>query len=134
MQVEGLFLNKDFIYLLFRQRGKGGRKRGRETSMRVCLSCTPYWGPGLQPRHVPPLGIKPVTLWFSGPCSTHWAVPAGFFLNFLLLGYSDGLLVLRVPHGESTFVLHREKFASLLLGQTTLNVLQNHQSCCYSWC
>ena len=23
-----------------------------------CLLSTPYWGPGLQPRHVPQLGIK----------------------------------------------------------------------------
>ena len=32
-----------------------------------CLLCTPYWGPGLQPRHVPWLGIEPATLWFSRP-------------------------------------------------------------------
>ena len=32
---------------------KGGRKRGRETSMWGGLSCTPYWEPGSQPRHVP---------------------------------------------------------------------------------
>ena len=24
-----------------------------------CLLCAPYWGPGLQPKHVPSLGIKP---------------------------------------------------------------------------
>ena len=40
-----------------------------------CLLHTPYWGPGLQPRHVPWLGIKPVTLWFTGWCSIHWATP-----------------------------------------------------------
>ena len=39
-------LKKDFIYF----RGEG---RERETSMCGCLLCTPYWGPGLQPRHVP---------------------------------------------------------------------------------
>ena len=32
-------------------------------SMCGCLSCTPQWGLGLQPRHVPWLGIKPATLW-----------------------------------------------------------------------
>ena len=42
---------KDFIYLFLE--GKGGRKRGRETSMCGYLWCTPYWAPGLQPRHVP---------------------------------------------------------------------------------
>ena len=30
-----------------------GRERGRETFMCGCLSHAPYWGPGLQPRHVP---------------------------------------------------------------------------------
>ena len=32
-------------------------------------------GPGLQPRHVPWLGIKLVTFWFAGWCPTHWATP-----------------------------------------------------------
>ena len=63
---------KYFIYLYFRE-GKAGRKRGRETSMCDCLLHAPCWGPGLQPRHVPWLGIEPVTLWFTGPCSVHWA-------------------------------------------------------------
>ena len=64
-----------FIYL-FLERGKGGRKRGRETSMCGCLLCAPHWGPSLQPRHVPWLGIKPATLSFTGQCSIHWAIPA----------------------------------------------------------
>ena len=38
-----------------------------------CLLHAPYLGPGLQPRHVPWLGIEPATLWFAGQCSTHWA-------------------------------------------------------------
>ena len=54
----------------------GWIKRGRETSMCDCLSCAPYWGPGPQPRHVPWLGIEPVTLGFSGWCSVHWATRA----------------------------------------------------------
>ena len=66
---------KDFIYLSLEE-GKGGRKRGRETSVCGCFSHTPYWGPGLQPRHVPWLGIQPVTLWFTGSHSTHWVTPA----------------------------------------------------------
>ena len=67
------FLNILFIY--FRE-GKGGRKRGRETSMCGCLSCVPRWGPGLQPRHVPWLGIELVPLWFAGQSSIHWATAA----------------------------------------------------------
>ena len=34
------------------------------------------WLPFLQPRHVPWLGLEPVTLWFGGQCSIHWATPA----------------------------------------------------------
>ena len=63
---------KKYLFI-FRERE---RERARETSMCGCLSCTPNLGPGLQPRHVPLLGIKPVTLWFAGQCSTHWATPA----------------------------------------------------------
>ena len=32
-----------------------------------CLSHPHPWGPGLQPRQVPLLEIKPATLWFAGP-------------------------------------------------------------------
>ena len=42
-----------FYLFIFREPGKGGRKRGRETSMCACLSHAPYWGPGPHPRHVP---------------------------------------------------------------------------------
>ena len=62
-------------FYLFLEEGKEGRKRGRETSMCCCLLCAPYWGPGLQPRHVPWLGIKPVTLRFTGQHPIHWATP-----------------------------------------------------------
>ena len=64
------FFFKDFIYL-FLERGEGVRKRGRETSVCVCLLRAPDWGPGQQPRHVPCLGIEPPTLWFRGQLSTH---------------------------------------------------------------
>ena len=58
------------ILCIFRERGREG-ERGRGTSMYSCLLHTPYWGPGLQPRHVPRQGIEPVTLWFAGPRSIH---------------------------------------------------------------
>ena len=69
------FFFKDFIYL-FLERGEGKKKERRETSVCGCLSSTPYWGPSLQPRHVPWLGIEPTTLWFAGQHSIHWATPA----------------------------------------------------------
>ena len=43
-----VYFFKDFIYL-FLERGDGKEKG---PSMCGCLSHTPYWGPGLQPRHV----------------------------------------------------------------------------------
>ena len=51
-----LFLKR--FYLLIFTEGKWRRKRGRETSMCGCLSHTHNQGPGLQPRHVPWLGIE----------------------------------------------------------------------------
>ena len=63
------FFKKDYLFIF--KEGKGGRKRGRETSMCGCLAHALYWGPGLQPRHVPQPGIEPATLWFTGPHSIH---------------------------------------------------------------
>ena len=36
----------------------------------------PHWGPCLQPRHVPGLGVELTTLWFAGLLSVHWVTPA----------------------------------------------------------
>ena len=79
------FFCKDFIYL-FLERGEG-REGGREKSICGCLSSAPYWGPGPQPRHAFWLGIEPVTFWFTGRCSTHWATPAraSFFIYYFFL-------------------------------------------------
>ena len=68
------FLKILFIY--FYTEGMGRSKRGRETSMCGCLSHTHYWGPGPQPRPVPWLGDKPVTVWFTDQHSIHWHTPA----------------------------------------------------------
>ena len=35
------------------------------------LWAPPHWGPGLQLRHVPGLGIELETLWFAGRCTIH---------------------------------------------------------------
>ena len=76
LKITLLFYFVKILFIYFYREGKGRRKRGRETSMCGCLSCAPYWGPGTQPRHVPWLGIEPVTLWFAGWHSVHWATPA----------------------------------------------------------
>ena len=64
------------LFIYFKRGGKGRRKRGRETLMCGCLSHALNWGPGPQPRHVPWLGIKLMTLWSLGWHSIHWATPA----------------------------------------------------------
>ena len=76
-----------FIYA-FLERGEG-KEKGRETSMCGCLSCTSYWGPGLQLRHVLWLGTEPATLWFRGQHSIHWATPARAL--FLFISHHQGL-------------------------------------------
>ena len=76
--LKNIFL-KDFIYFLWEREKEGAR--GRETSMCDCLLCAPYWGPGLQPRHVSWLGIKLVTLWFTGWMLNPLSHTSQFFKN-----------------------------------------------------
>ena len=61
---------KDFVYFIFTE-GKGGRKRGRDTS----ISCLLYEGPNPQPRHVSWPRMEPVTFCFVGWCPTTWVTP-----------------------------------------------------------
>ena len=74
---------KHFIYLFL----EGERERNISVG---CLLHAPYWGSGPQPSYVPWLGIEPVTLWFIGQHSIHWATPVRAFFCFVLF-------FLRVP-------------------------------------
>ena len=48
------------LYLfIFRQKGREGEREGEKHLCVVASHTPPYWGPGLQPRHVPWLGIEP---------------------------------------------------------------------------
>ena len=69
---------KDFIYL-FLGRGEGKEKE-KERNITVWLPLSLLLGPGLQPRHVPWLGIEPVTLWFSGCIQSTEPHQPGLFL------------------------------------------------------
>ena len=89
-----LFIFKDFVYFIL-ERG-GERKRGRETSMCDCLSHAPYGGLDLQPKHVPWLGIEPVTPWFAGWRSIHSATPARTSLPLDEVSVWGGKCTLRI--------------------------------------
>ena len=69
-----------------------GKEQGRGTSMCGCLLRTPYWGPGLQLRHVPWLGIEPVTLWFAACAQStelHQPVLFIYFKDFIYLLFRE---------------------------------------------
>ena len=87
-----------FIYL-FLERGEE-REKERNRNISVWLPLTrPLLGTCLQPRHVPSLGIEPVTFQFIGRHSVHWATPARdqqwIFLRYFLVDLQDKL----VQHG-----------------------------------
>ena len=96
---KALNLLKRFYLFIFRE-GKGGRKRGRETSMWeitsiTCLSHnahphTPNPGCDLQLRHVSWLGIELQTFRFGAWCSIHWDTLARaiIFKNNLVITYN----------------------------------------------
>ena len=94
-----LFFFKWVYLFIFRERGREGE---RETSVCGCLSCTSYWGPGPQPRHVSWLGLKRETLWFAGQCSIHRATPARAPLGYFKTKFK--FLALKFFHGFIKFV------------------------------
>ena len=71
---------KRFYLFIFRERGREGEREGekhwcaRETLI-GCLLHTSNWRSGPQLRHVPWLGIEPVTFHLAGPCPTRWTTP-----------------------------------------------------------
>ena len=76
-----LLFFKDFIYL-FLERGEG-RERNINVWLLLMHLALETWP--TKPRHVPWLGIKPATLWFSGWHSIHWATLARAVLLVLFL-------------------------------------------------
>ena len=91
-----VFILLKILYIYLFWEGKRGRKTGRETWMCGCPLCTPYWGPGPQPRHMRWLGIEPVTLCFTVCSSIHWATPArantAFWIQWSHRGLERSLL------------------------------------------
>ena len=82
-----LLFFKDFIYLFLERGREGEREREGEKHPCVVASCvSPTGDMASNPGMCPSLGIKPVTLWFAGQHSIHWATPtrAAVMLNKLL--------------------------------------------------
>ena len=72
---------KDFIYLFLEKGREGERKSEKPQCVVDSYVRAPYWGPGLQTRYVPWLGIEPVILCFTVQHSTHWATPANAIIT-----------------------------------------------------
>ena len=92
-----LLFKKDFIYLLFKERGTEGERGGKHQH-------------GVA-SHVPPLlGTWPATqagaltgnvtsdpFWFAGQHSVHWATPARAFFYFNIKKYQNPFLTYSPP-------------------------------------
>ena len=77
-----------FLFIYFFEERRGGREKeweGEKHRCGVASFTPPVWGPGLQPRQVPWLGIKLVTFHFAGRHSVHWATPARAIFIFLMM-------------------------------------------------
>ena len=99
-----LFSFLDFIYLFLERRE--GEREGEKHQCVVTSWALPTGGPGQKPRHVPWLGTEPATLWFVGPCSIHWAIPAR--ASFLFLEVS--LPVFRKAVDFCEFILYPQLY------------------------
>ena len=69
------------ILFIFWERGGEGEREGEKHQL-VASRVSPTGGLGLQPGHVPWLGIKLATFQFAGQCSIHWATPATACVSF----------------------------------------------------
>ena len=75
-EVHFYFIFWRFYLFTFRERGSEGEKHQYVRNISIgFLSHAPNRTPGLQPWHVPLLGIELAAFWFSGWHSIHWATP-----------------------------------------------------------
>ena len=69
---KGILFKKRLYSLIPRERGREGEKH-----QCVVASRASHWGHSRQPRHVPWLGVEPMTLRFAGRHSIHWTCQLG---------------------------------------------------------
>ena len=87
-----------------------------------CLSHSPYWGPGPQPRHVPWVGIKLLTLWFVGRHSTTEPQQPGWVLialtemrmEVIQNTHITGHLVRMIKNDRAAAVTSQSRFTMLI--------------------
>ena len=91
---EDVFFKIFYLLTLFREREREGERERNSNVPEIhgCLSYAPNYRPGPQPRHVPWLGIEPVTFQFAGQHSIHWATPARARTFFLIHILKEGAL------------------------------------------
>ena len=75
-----------YFFYLFLERIREGEKHQCMVTSRAPLLET-WRATQACPRHVPWLGIKPATLWFTGRCSIHWATQARAVCGFFKRNY-----------------------------------------------
>ena len=102
-----------------------GRGRERERNINVrekhqsVASCNgPNWGQTLHPRHLPSVGIEPVTFWFVGWYSdilSHTSQGCLLFHLFVFWCMIYTFLFLYMPH-MFTFVGHFRRYNLAILG------------------
>ena len=67
--IQGFLFFLKILFIVFRE--VWGEREGKKYQCVVASHMSPYWGPGPQSRHVPQLGIKLATLWFTDQYSIH---------------------------------------------------------------
>ena len=73
---EVFYILFNFILKILFTLGERRREGEREREISIgCLSHASYQGPGLQLRHMPPLGIEPATFYFSSRTGTQATEP-----------------------------------------------------------
>ena len=123
---------KDFIYL-FQKEERGGRKRGRETSMCGCLSCTPYQRPDLacNPNmcpdwelNQPPFGLQAgaqSTEPHQPGLSTRFYVLAGMkYIRKIIKPWPYKIKISSIPQQMLMFQTGKDPLAKKELDLTTL--------------
>ena len=77
------FCLKDFIYLFLDSGERREKESERNINVWLPLTCPTLGNLASNPRYVPWLGFEPVTLWFAGWRSIHWATLVKVPLIFL---------------------------------------------------